>query len=56
MGELAHALDLPRVVLTHFLPTPGGPEDEQAFVAEARSGGFTGTLVVARDGQRLTLA
>jgi ribonuclease Z len=56
VGELAHALDLPSVVLTHLLPAPKTPEDEQAFVAETRAGGFTGELIVARDRQRLTIA
>jgi ribonuclease Z len=55
VGALAHALDLPTVVLTHLLPTPATPDDERAFVAEARSGGFTGELIVAHDRQRLTV-
>jgi ribonuclease Z len=55
VGELAHALGLPRVVLTHLLPTPETPGDEQAFVDEARAGGFTGELLVGRDRQRLTI-
>lgn len=56
VGELAHALDLSSVVLTHLLPAPEGPEEERAFIDETRAGGFTGELLVARDRQRLTVA
>jgi ribonuclease Z len=49
VGELARALNLRRVVLTHLLPAPRTVADETAFVDEARAGGYDGELVLARD-------
>jgi ribonuclease Z len=48
VGELARALSLRRVVLTHLLPAPRSAVDEAAFLDEAR-GGYDGDLVLARD-------
>ena len=49
VGGLAHELGLRRVVLTHLLPAPLTVEDETAFIDEARSSGYDGDLVLARD-------
>jgi ribonuclease BN (tRNA processing enzyme) len=49
VGELADELGLREVVLTHLLPPPLTAADEQAFVDEARAGGYSGRLVIAHD-------
>lgn len=49
VGELAGELGLRRLVLTHLLPAPVTVDDETAFIEEARSGGYEGDLVLARD-------
>ncbi len=56
VGELAHALRLRSVVLTHLLPAPTSPEDEQAFLDEARANGYAGGLIIAQDLQRIAIA
>lgn len=56
VGELADELGLREVVLTHLLPPPHTTADEQAFVDEARSGGYAGRLVVAHDLMVLEIA
>lgn len=37
------------VVLTHMIPAPSSPDDEERYADEARSAGFDGPVVVARD-------
>ena len=55
VGELA-ATTQPRVlVLTHLIPAPTSPDDEAAYLAEVRAGGFAGRTVVARDLMRITI-
>ena len=49
VGELARSVGLPRLVLSHLLPAPQSADDEAAFLAEARSGGYEGDIVLARD-------
>ncbi len=49
LGALAARIDVPRILLTHLIPPPAGPADEQAFVADVRRGGYGGEVVVARD-------
>ena len=53
VGELARHTRPRTVVLTHLIPAPRTTADEDAFVAEARGGGFTGRIVVAHDLLRL---
>ena len=36
-------------MLTHLIPAPTTPEQEQAFANDVRSGGFTGDVTVGRD-------
>jgi ribonuclease Z len=49
VGELAAATRTGQLVLTHLLPAPATPDEEDAFVAEARAGGYAGPIHVARD-------
>ena len=49
VGELARSVGLPRLVLSHLLPAPQSADDEAAFLAEARAGGYEGDIVLARD-------
>ncbi|MBR13253.1 MAG: hypothetical protein CL442_09000 [Acidimicrobiaceae bacterium] len=49
IGRQAADLRVPTLVLTHLIPPPTSDEDEAAFVADVRSGGYEGEVVVARD-------
>ena len=49
MGELAQDAAIGQLVLTHLLPSPNHADDEQAFVAESRTGGYRGPITVAHD-------
>ena len=49
VGDLAHSLRLPTIVLIHLLPAPESAADEQAFIDEARASGYTGEILVAVD-------
>jgi ribonuclease Z len=49
VGGLAARARTRQLVLTHLLPAPATPEEEGAFVAEARAGGYDGPVHVARD-------
>jgi ribonuclease Z len=55
VGELGRSVGLPRLVLTHLLPAPQSADDEAAFRAEARAGGYEGDIVLARDLMELEL-
>ena len=56
VGALAAASRVKSLVLTHLLPAPTAPAEEQAFVDEARGGGYNGPLAVARDLMRIRLS
>jgi ribonuclease Z len=49
VGELAASTRTRQLVLTHLLPAPATPDEEDAFVVEAREGGYGGPVFVARD-------
>jgi ribonuclease Z len=49
VGELAAESGIRQLILTHLLPAPSTPAEEEAFVVEARAGGYGGPIVVARD-------
>lgn len=49
VGALAQDADVKHLVLTHLLPNPADAAQEEAFRAEARSGGYVGALTVAQD-------
>jgi ribonuclease BN (tRNA processing enzyme) len=55
VGQLASAAGVGTLVLTHLLPAPTDAAGNQAYVDEARSGGWTGPLHVAHDLLRLEL-
>ena len=55
IGRQAGELRVPTLVLTHLIPPPASDADEEAFVADVRSGGYTGEVVVARDLTAVTL-
>ncbi len=55
IGAQAEALGVPTLVLTHLIPAPASDAEEQAFVDDVRSGGYTGEVVVARDLTSVTL-
>ena len=49
IGRQAAELGVPTLVLTHLIPPPDAPGDADAFVADVRSGGYDGELIVADD-------
>lgn len=49
VGALAARAGVAQLVLTHLMPPPQGPEDTAALVADVRSGGYRGDVVVACD-------
>jgi ribonuclease Z len=49
VGELARLTNPRTLVLTHLIPAPATEQDEAAYVADVRAGGFEGTTLVARD-------
>lgn len=59
LGELLARTDVPKVVLTHFIPAPGsslmGPVSKQDFVDDVRAGGFTGEVIAADDLTRVVI-
>jgi ribonuclease Z len=55
VGELASATTPDTLVLTHLIPAPTSSDDEEAYVAEVRSGGFTGQVVIAHDLLQLSI-
>ena len=55
IGAQMAELDMDTVMLTHLIPPPASPEDRQAFVDDLRGGGYTGTVVVCDDLERLML-
>ncbi|MCU1388484.1 MAG: rnz [Ilumatobacteraceae bacterium] len=55
VGVLADSLNIPTTVLTHLLPAPNTEPDERAFLAEIRSSGYTGEVIIATDLMRIDL-
>lgn len=49
LGESAARAGVPHLVLTHLIPSPVNDSEEQGFVDDVRSGGFTGSVTVGRD-------
>lgn len=49
IGAQAQDLEIPTLILTHFVPEPVTEEDRQDYVHEVRSGGYTGEVIVADD-------
>ncbi len=49
VGQLAARSQVGQLVLTHLMPAPGTLAENDAFVVEARTGGYTGSIHVAHD-------
>jgi ribonuclease Z len=49
LGRLAEDAAVGHLVLTHLIPPPAGPRDEEAFAADVRDGGYRGRLTVGHD-------
>lgn len=49
LGALAERAGVPHVVLTHLIPAPSTPEEEEGFAQDLRHGGYTGSITVGRD-------
>lgn len=56
LGAMAEAAGVPHLVLTHLIPQPSSPEEEQYFVDDLRAGGYTGEVSVGRDLMRIALS
>jgi ribonuclease Z len=55
LGAMAQRAGVPHVVLTHLIPPPVTADDEAAFEADVRQGGYAGRITVGRDLMTFTL-
>lgn len=55
LGAAAARSGVPHVVLTHLIPAPGTPEQEETFVEDLRAGGYSGAISVGRDLMSFTI-
>lgn len=49
VGAMAQRAGVQNLVLTHLIPAPATDEEEAAFGADVREGGYTGELTIGRD-------
>lgn len=49
LGGLAQRAEVGHLVLTHLIPAPLTPREEEGFERDVREGGYTGRLTVGRD-------
>ncbi len=49
LGAMAERAGIPHLVLTHLIPQPSTPYDEERFASDVRRGGYSGRLSVGRD-------
>ena len=49
IGAQMEALNVPTLLLTHLIPAPGSPQEEQRFIDDVREGGYTGNIMVCSD-------
>jgi ribonuclease Z len=49
LAQMAARTEVPHLVLTHLIPPPDSPSDEEAFEADLRQGGYLGRVTVGRD-------
>ena len=49
LGAMAERSGVPHLVLTHLIPAPTTAAEAEAFVADVRSGGYTGQVTVGSD-------
>lgn len=54
VGEVAQSAEVAHLVLTHLLPPPRSAQEEAAFEADARAGGFLGRISIASDHLHIT--
>jgi ribonuclease Z len=55
LGSMAERAGVGHLMLTHLMPQPFGADDEVAFEADVRRGGYSGPLTVGRDLASVTL-
>jgi ribonuclease Z len=56
VGTLASIVKPVTLVLTHLIPAPITLDDEAAYLADVRRGGFAGDTIGARDLTRINVA
>jgi ribonuclease Z len=56
LGGLAERAGVRHLVLTHLIPPPSSPNEEQGFERDVRRGGYTGSVTVGRDLMTFTVA
>ncbi len=49
LGAMAARTGVPHVVLTHLIPPPDRPVDEESFAQDLRDGGYRGEITVGQD-------
>lgn len=49
LGGLAQRAGVRHLAVTHLIPSPRSPVDEQGFADDVRAGGFSGALTIGRD-------
>ncbi|MGK2947759.1 MAG: MBL fold metallo-hydrolase [Acidimicrobiales bacterium] len=49
LGAMAERAAVPHVVLTHLIPPPDAPGDDEAFAQDLREGGYRGRITVGED-------
>lgn len=49
LGALAARANVPALILTHLIPAPRDEAEVEAYIAEARRGGYKGEVIVGRD-------
>lgn len=55
LGAMAARAGIERLVLTHLIPPPDHPGDEQGFIDDLRQGGYQGEATVGEDLMRFVL-
>lgn len=55
LGAMAERVGVPHVVLTHLIPPPAQPGEDEAFAQDLRDGGYTGRITVGTDLCSVTL-
>lgn len=49
IGAQMAELGIPKLMLTHLIPAPANPAEEQPFIDEVRQGGYEGEIMVCSD-------
>jgi ribonuclease Z len=56
LGRMAQSINIPTVILTHYIPSPRDDAAKQAFVDDLRRGGYQGQIIAADDLSSVTLS